>query len=561
MAITINSDTHIPIDESFKVSAGPGAGKTHWLSLHIRNIIANSKKLGVTRKVACISYTNVGADTIMERLPKSTSIVEVSTIHSFLYTHIVKPFLRFDIDEFEINPDYRVVPGEPLLTKAFAILALNEMNYPWLSLDSMLEGLRKCHWVYKNGVYTKFKPSYPIKAKNKYGVETKYPVPQGVYDGYISYCWRRGYLSYEDIVYLAIQLLNKHPQIYDYIIARFPYFFVDEFQDSLPPIIDFITELGKRGVVVGVVGDKAQTIYDFIGASVAAFDNFTVPELHEYEIHGNRRSSPEIINLLNIVRPDFLQYPINVDSGPKPVVIIGDRLDAYQKSVELCGSQDVRTLAYPNIIANAMKYGAKSDIPTKKLIDSDFDLNFVRGAHVKTLLKATEYAYHNELHEAWHQLDLLDSDRSKTILVLRNLLNNREKFLNGSLYDFFLFIKDSIMQELPDIRKKDVRNFYTNNSYRKLAMSMAVADSKASHKTIHKAKGEEFDNVMLILDNEDDLSVLTSPALYDKTVGNAHRVYYVALSRAKRNLFINVVGVSNLTLLELKKLPVDVCIL
>lgn len=52
MAVRIESDTLISVDLPFKVCAGPGAGKTHWLSTHIRNVLSNSKKLGITNLLA-----------------------------------------------------------------------------------------------------------------------------------------------------------------------------------------------------------------------------------------------------------------------------------------------------------------------------------------------------------------------------------------------------------------------------------------------------------------------------------------------------------------------------
>lgn len=89
MANEINSDTLIDIDQPFKVHAGPGAGKTHWLSTHIKHILGKSKRIGIIRKIACISYTNVGAETILNRVPNSSSCIEVATIHSFLYNNIL----------------------------------------------------------------------------------------------------------------------------------------------------------------------------------------------------------------------------------------------------------------------------------------------------------------------------------------------------------------------------------------------------------------------------------------------------------------------------------------
>ncbi|MEK4221482.1 UvrD-helicase domain-containing protein [Bacillus sp. FSL W8-0116] len=73
------------LHKHFKVIAGPGAGKTHWLIKHIRNVLQNSERLGKVSKIACITYTTVGTEEIIERLGTDIQRVEVSTIHSFLY--------------------------------------------------------------------------------------------------------------------------------------------------------------------------------------------------------------------------------------------------------------------------------------------------------------------------------------------------------------------------------------------------------------------------------------------------------------------------------------------
>ncbi len=101
MSVTqIDSNKLIPIEQHFKVEAGPGAGKTHWLINHIKNVLHKSSRLGVTKKIACITYTNVAADTIRERLGVQAYRVEVSTIHSFIYRNIVKPYVKFIANDY-----------------------------------------------------------------------------------------------------------------------------------------------------------------------------------------------------------------------------------------------------------------------------------------------------------------------------------------------------------------------------------------------------------------------------------------------------------------------------
>ena len=96
MAITvIESDTPIDTEHHFLVKAGPGAGKTYWLIQHIKHVLASSNRLGKIKKVACITYTNIGVETIHNRLPDCADRVDVCTIHSFLYDNIIKPYFHF----------------------------------------------------------------------------------------------------------------------------------------------------------------------------------------------------------------------------------------------------------------------------------------------------------------------------------------------------------------------------------------------------------------------------------------------------------------------------------
>ena len=114
-----DSKDFVEIDNHFKLIAGPGAGKTTFLINHINRILSLSEKLSKTRKVACITYTNTGVETIKGRLKETVDDVEVSTIHSFLYNHVVKPYLwllkdcPFPVEKLDghddINPGYTIM--------------------------------------------------------------------------------------------------------------------------------------------------------------------------------------------------------------------------------------------------------------------------------------------------------------------------------------------------------------------------------------------------------------------------------------------------------------------
>ncbi len=534
MATVITSEQTIPIDEPFKVTAGPGAGKTHWLINHIKNVVSNSRKLDVVRKVACITYTNVGIDTISSRLSLGNDVVEVCTIHSFLYANIVKPYIHLVAKEFGLELDGLVVIDDSSFkSEGIAVIVLKSIGKSWLDPKIYLKGLVRAMWRYENHEYKHYKPDYAQGYNTKSG---KRYVGNDYYMGFKKWLWSRGYMSFDDIFYFSYILLLRYPNIYKLIKARYPYVFVDEFQDTVPFVVDFLTQLGNEGVIVGVVGDKAQSIYDFLGATVLQFDNFIVPSMQMYEIRGNRRSTKQIIELLNIVRTDFSQDWLNGSEGMVPELLVGDMLNCYQKSIENSGTDEVQSLAFQNLLANSMR--KKNGVhEVEKVLEMDFDHDIGRQVMIKVLVKAVEYTRMNDLRNAWHQLDIINRDRTKTIMLLRYLLDGYEGYKGGSLLDFYNFLVNDLEIKMTKITGRELTEFYESHTYADAAVGVKYGDSNDKHKTIHKSKGEEYDNVFVVLKEEKDLEFLLSP---DLNGNNAHRVYYVAASRAINRLFINV---------------------
>ena len=359
-------------------------------------------------------------------------------------------------------------------------------------------------------------------------------------------------MSFDDILYFSHILLSRYPNIYTLIKARYPYVFVDEFQDTVPFVIDFLSQLGNERVIVGVVGDKAQSIYDFLGATVQQFDNFTVPEIQEYEIRGNKRSTKQIIDLLNLVRTDFPQEWLNGTEGMVPELLVGDMLNCYQQSMENSETDEIQSLAFQNVLANLMR-NKKGAHNVEKILEIDFDSNARRQMMIKTLIEAVEYTRMNDLRNAWHQLDIIDRDRTKTIVILRRLLDGYKDYKDGSLMDFYNFLVNDLGIKMTKITGRELKEFYEKHTYADAAVGVKYGDSNDKHKTIHKSKGEEYNNVFVILKEEKDLEFLLSP---DLNGNNAHRVYYVAASRAIKRLFINVPTLNEENIIKLEDKPI-----
>ena len=88
--------------------------------------------------------------------------------------------------------------------------------------------------------------------------------------------------------------------------------------------------------------------------------------------------------------------------------------------------------------------------------------------------------------------------------------------------------------DLPNLRTGSIKSFYEKASYIEVALCVNIVEDTSDHITIHKAKGAEYDNVFVV-GNKDFLDFLLNPNIEEK---EEHRVYYVALSRAKKRLFL-----------------------
>jgi DNA helicase-2/ATP-dependent DNA helicase PcrA len=140
--------------------------------------------------------------------------------------------------------------------------------------------------------------------------------------------WTKGLLHHDDVLFFSYELIKKRPFILTVLRAKFPYFLVDEFQDTSPIQIALLKLIGMQETVVGVVGDEIQSIYSFLGAVPGQLNNFSLPHIVEYEIPGNWRSTNNIVSLLNRIRPDLTQQPLRNVTATQPTVLVGEKLAA-----------------------------------------------------------------------------------------------------------------------------------------------------------------------------------------------------------------------------------------
>ncbi|HAT4182966.1 ATP-dependent helicase [Clostridium perfringens] len=542
-----NSKELIKIEEHFKLIAGPGAGKTTFLINHIKNILANSKRLSKVKKIACITYTNTGVETILSRLEDSLDNVEVSTIHSFLYKNVIKPYLWVLGDEFKfgyenINGHDEIIPTHSLLERW---IKETKQNYLFGKDKELIKALSNLRWEMNN---EEFKIVFSKANCNRAG---DYRIKSSSLFDYKKICWENGLISHDDVLYLSYRILDKEEGVLKILRAKFPYLIIDEFQDTNPIQTYMISKLAEKEMIVGVIGDEWQSIYEFQGAKVEEFENFNLDGIKLYKLENNHRSTQEIIDVLNDIRndEDFKQVSCENKSGDKPMILVGNFFKAYKRAANICENENIYILTRTNSMANKFKYNLNDDFgkfdfeksPEELLLNlRTFDGE--RGKLILNIIYGIEYCKQGKLKEAIKYIKkayrkLEEFDNRDALRILYNLTSKYDDFIELNIEEFYMRHVYNFYKNVSKISKGKTKDIYSILTYKKVAVAIKLNDESSFSKTIHKSKGDEFENVLVVIDEKErDLDFLLNPNKNKED----NRIYYVAFSRAKKRLFINI---------------------
>jgi len=129
------------------------------------------------------------------------------------------------------------------------------------------------------------------------------------------------------------------------------------------------------------------------------------------------------------------------------------------------------------------------------------------------------------------------NQKKKTIVNMYTLLKSYDEYCNGTLLDFLNKLRE-IDESIPKVSRGGVLEAY-QKPYSDYAKSVNYTDDNTHFITIHKSKGLGFDNVLLVFpEKEVGLGFLLNTDLTQ--ADDDHRLYYVACSRARNRLFINL---------------------
>ena len=610
MAFEIESGTILTAEQlqnHLKIYAGPGAGKTHFLVENVKNIVTNHPIVAQSRsrKALCITYTNAAVEEIKRRLNRFSDSVEVFTIHGFIIEHIINPF----------QTDLR-----GLIKENFNIEILGNK-----AITSQVEGLGILHGIEREDIH-KFitdkysetsQLSYSKKLMGEVQVDNSTFLDSGkiqlsasksIAENHRSpikeYVWSVARkLTHDEILFFGYQILKMNPTALYSLRVKFPFIFVDEFQDTNPLQSLLIKLIGVKSTTIGIIGDIAQSIYSFQGARPSQFANFTSDgdrQLSEYVINGNRRSTNNIVHFCNFLRQsdtDIIQTSICLyDSEDEKVFIeaipvrflVGDSEKVKSIITSVIEMDGVvltrawaRAFAYIRDIEEAQikaltgiynsYYNSPIDIRTEitemnnvtwvrafrfifRLHDAHKNGSFVDALNAFKLYNDIDHKKLN--HSMLRKIIEIIRDTFEGLTDISSPVEVIASFNNKLDEVEYNDLKTSLLGETFYVSVFDEYDLNNNKSFVSNLSALTWATSfklftevfspESKYMTVHQAKGLEWDKVIVSVNpnNFDKIKlseVYHNPEiLKEEATDEFVRMYYVACSRARKSLYIHL---------------------
>ncbi len=280
------------------VIAGPGSGKTRVLTYRIAHLLESG---AAPWEVLTLTFTNKAAREMKERIEKvvgpKANKVWAGTFHS-----IFAKILRFEAHRIGYPNNFTIYDTDDtnsVINEIVKQMKLDRKQYNPSAVRSRIS-------MAKSNLITP--KAYALNEDlMNYDRMNRRPMIHLIYEKYVNKCQRSGAMDFDDLLLQMFRLLYQNPDnVLNKYRAAFQHVLVDEFQDTnylqyqiLKLLIDFPGS--KKNICI--VGDDAQSIYSFRGATIENILQFEndFPEVQTFKLEQNYRSTHHIVKAANDV--------------------------------------------------------------------------------------------------------------------------------------------------------------------------------------------------------------------------------------------------------------------
>lgn len=289
------------------IVAGAGSGKTKVLTTRIAHLMAN----GVDAfNILALTFTNKAAAEMKERIEKILGNSEARNLYVGTFHSVFARILRAEAHKLGYPSNFTIYDTDD--SRSVLKTVINELHLDDKHYKPNIVGNRISSA--KNALVgpAEYATDYAIQQED---ARANRPAIAQVYAAYAKRCFKNGAMDFDDLLLKMYELLNNFPEALHKYQHKFKYLLIDEYQDTNPVQYQISKLLAAAHENICVVGDDAQSIYSFRGATIENILQFQkdYDDVKVVKLEQNYRSSQQILKVANqVIKNNKGQIPKNL---------------------------------------------------------------------------------------------------------------------------------------------------------------------------------------------------------------------------------------------------------
>lgn len=374
------------------ITAGAGSGKTKVLTCRIAHLL----ELGVAPyRILAITFTNKAAKEMKERVTNlvgaQADSIWLSTFHSFC-----AKLLRFEVDGFHgYTRNFTIYDSSDQLVLVKDCLKKLNLDDKQFMPRSVLGTISSAKNVLMDA------KAFAAKASDFYEQKVA-----DVYALYQEKLRENNAVDFDDLLFLAVRLLQEKEDVREKYQSRFQYILVDEYQDTNHAQYALTKILAARWRNICVVGDADQSIYAWRGADICNIIDFTrdYPDAASIKLEQNYRSTKTILHAANAVIDNNESRPKKTLWTENPA---GNKIIHYQAQTEHDEADYIAGVIYNRHEISHEPYGDMTILFRTNAQSRVLEEKLMRYAIPYTMVGGTKFYDRKEIKDVLAYLRLL----------------------------------------------------------------------------------------------------------------------------------------------------------
>jgi DNA helicase-2/ATP-dependent DNA helicase PcrA len=284
------------INGPLMIIAGAGSGKTKVLTTRIAHLMAKEKVDAFN--ILALTFTNKAAAEMKERIEKILGNSEARNLYIGTFHSVFARILRAEAHKLGYPNNFTIYDTDDsrsVLKTVINELNLDDKHYKPNVVHNRISGA-------KNALVgpAEYANDYYIQQED---MRANRPAIAQIYAAYAARCFKNGAMDFDDLLYKMYELLKTHNDALSKYQRKFKYVLIDEYQDTNAVQYQITKLLAAMHENICVVGDDAQSIYSFRGATIENILQFQkdYDDVKVVKLEQNYRSTQNILHVANEV--------------------------------------------------------------------------------------------------------------------------------------------------------------------------------------------------------------------------------------------------------------------